>query len=246
MSGSLGVAPAYHLHHLFWNAMDWLFPVRCAGCGRMGARWCEECLDSIQPIQHQTACPACDFPELHGAPCPDCTRQPPQFDLLRSCTVYQGKMRDAIHRLKYQNDIGLGEALSRHLVKEVQNLNWQVDLICAVPLSRKKLKERGYNQSGLLARSLSWAIRSPYSAKCIQRTRETVSQVGLEASARRRNVEGAFTANPKLVSGKWVLILDDVATTSATLSACADALKIAGAQKVYGLTLARAIQIEQS
>ena len=246
MSDSLGVTPAYYLHHLFWNAMDWLFPVCCAGCGRKGVRWCDQCRDSIQPIQHQVACPACDFPELHGAFCPDCARQTPQFDVLRSCTVYQGKMRGAIHRLKYQSDIGLGEALSRHLVKEFQNLNWQVDMVCAVPLSRKKLRERGYNQSGLLAHSLAWAIKSPYLPRCILRTRETVSQVGLEANQRRRNVEGAFTANPKLVSGKRVLILDDVATTSATLSACADALKKEGAEKVYALTLARAIQIEQS
>ncbi len=149
-------------------------------------------------------------------------------------------MRTAIQRSKDYRDLGLAETLSRHLIGCLQNLAWPIDLVTAVPLSLKRIRERGFNQSDLLARPISLALRIPYQPGAVYRNRETVSQVGLTAAERRENVRDAFAARPNLVNDKNILIIDDVATTGATLNYCSTALLQSGARGVYCLTLARA------
>jgi ComF family protein len=143
--------------------------------------------------------------------------------------------------MKYKDDIGLGEALSKHLIDLYNDLKWEVDLVAAVPLSRSRLKERGYNQAGLLARPLAYAIQKPYCTGILSRKRETRSQVGLDAHQRQANVKDAFEAVDKLVRGKVILIIDDVTTTGSTIGACSQALNLAGASAVFGMTLTRAV-----
>ncbi len=236
----------FHLQHLFWNVVDWVYPPRCASCGQSGARWCSACQAQVLPIDHQKACPRCNFPFVQTEICPDCRRNPPEFEALRSVSVYQGAMRSAIHSLKYKNDLPLAECLSQVLVELFRKQDWAVDWVCAVPLSEKRQRERGYNQSGLLAQTFAWTLSIPYGKQLLARTRETRTQVGLSAQERHENVRHAFGADPTRLAGRQVLVIDDVATTSATLSACAAALKNAGAVRVYALTLARAVHIDQS
>ncbi len=238
-------SPFYSIQRFFWNAVDWLYPPSCAVCGAGGQKLCSSCQQQIIPLDHSTSCLQCDLPN-HTSLCPTCQSHPPQFDQLRSFSVYEGVIRQAIHRLKYHNDLPLADTLSCYLISLFNQASWDVDLICAVPLSSQKQRQRGYNQSALLAQILAWAVSIPYEKKAITRIRDTRSQVGLNAEERRENVKDAFRANPKLVNHKVVLVVDDIATTSATLSACAKALKEAGARNVYALTLARTIQLEQS
>jgi ComF family protein len=108
-------------------------------------------------------------------------------------------------------------------------------------LGHKRLKERGYNQVGLIALPLSLALRIPYASQALTRGHETRSQVGLTKEERRTNVRGAFCARNKEVNGRIILLIDDVATTGSTLSSCAEALYIAGARDVFALTVARAL-----
>ncbi|MGA2489261.1 MAG: hypothetical protein ABSF99_03610 [Anaerolineales bacterium] len=103
------------------------------------------------------------------------------------------------------------------------------------------MKERGYNQVGLLARPFSSIQNWHYSSKVLGRVRETRSQVGLSMKERKENISGAFCADPALASGKAILVMDDIVTSGATLAACSDALVKAGAKTVYGLTLVRAL-----
>jgi ComF family protein len=149
-------------------------------------------------------------------------------------------VREAIHRLKYKGDIGLSETFTTKLVELLVELNWKVDTVTAVPLSRQRLKQRGYNQAGLLGWPLAKALCVPYASQAIVRIRNTGSQVGLSIRERQENVRGAFGANPRFVRGKNVLIIDDVLTTGATMQACARAFLEAGAFSVYGITLAKA------
>jgi ComF family protein len=160
---------------------------------------------------------------------------------LRSWAVFGGKIRNALHRLKYQRDIGLGEALSMPLATYLRELQWPIDMIVPVPLGNARLAERGYNQAELLARPVALACAIPLKTKALLRAKETRSQVGLSAVLRRQNVAGAFEAKSSLVKEKNVLVMDDVTTSGATLDACAAALLEAGAHAVYGLTLARAV-----
>lgn len=156
--------------------------------------------------------------------------------------MYQGALREAIHALKYQKDIAMGEPLAEHLIEVFTETGWHIDLITAVPLGQARLSDRGYNQSALLARPLALHQRKPFVPKALERIRETHAQVGLSARERHVNLSGAFRARNSLVAGKSVLVIDDVTTTGATLHACALALNEAGAASVYGLTLARAVR----
>jgi ComF family protein len=186
-------------------------------------------------------CPQCGEPQAGAKLCNACQAIPPDYYSLRSFALFQGPLRKAIHRLKYERDIGLGEALSKHMI-ELYNVNkWKVDVIVPVPLSPKRHHDRGYNQASLLGRPLAYAIQKPFRTDMLVRSRETHTQVGLTAFERKRNVEGAFSTRPNLVTGKSILIIDDVTTTGSTISACAKALRQAGASAVYGLTLARAV-----
>jgi ComF family protein len=114
-------------------------------------------------------------------------------------------------------------------------------MVTPIPLSSQRYNERGYNQIAIVAFPLSMQLGLAYSSKALIRTKHTRSQVGLSALERKVNVEDAFLSDGKLVSGKSILLMDDVSTTGATISSASVALKKAGASKVFALTLARAL-----
>ena len=143
--------------------------------------------------------------------------------------------------MKYRRNIGLGEMIALQMTDFVESLQWQVHALVPVPLAKKRLKERGYNQTALVARPLSHEAGLKYMPQALQKTRETRSQVGLNASARRENVQNAYQADPRCVERRSILLMDDVATTGATIAACTESLLAAGAQEVYVLTIARAL-----
>jgi len=113
-------------------------------------------------------------------------------------------------------------------------------MLVPVPLGSKRIKERGYNQAGLIGWPLSLALDIAYAPRALSRARETRSQVGLSRAERHENVRDAFRADKRLVNGRVILLVDDVATTGVTLSSCAEALYAAGARDVFALTVARA------
>jgi len=149
-------------------------------------------------------------------------------------------VRRALHNLKYRRDIGFGEALTLPLFEFTTRLQWPINLVVPVPLGLERQNERGYNQAGLIARPLSMALGLAYEPGALTRSRQTKSQVGLTRAARYENVRDAFRADGRKVSGRTILLVDDVATTGATLSSCAEALLASGADDVFALTVARA------
>lgn len=174
-------------------------------------------------------------------PCLGCRQTPPNFTAARAWAAFQGPLRIALHRLKYQRDLALGEALSRPMIAMLSVLGWPVDLVVPVPLSKPRRAARGFNQAALLALPLALASKLPYHPRTLCRSQDTRSQVGLTVAQRKANVADAFQADGRLASGKSVLIVDDVTTTGLTLDACAQALKTAGAYQVFALTLARTV-----
>lgn len=135
----------------------------------------------------------------------------------------------------------MGDAIAFHMLPFVQKLNWQMDMIVPMPLGKKRMKERGYNQAALIAKPLAIALQVEYAPHAITRIKETRTQVGLNKLERKKNVEGAFQAGAS-VKRKSIVVLDDVSTTGATLSSIAESLCQAGAARVYALTVARALQ----
>jgi len=143
--------------------------------------------------------------------------------------------------MKYRRNIGLGESIAIQMVDFVHSLKWPIEIMMPVPLGKNRLKERGYNQVGLVARPLAYRLGLKYEPDAFWKMRETRSQVGLTVSQRRENVHNAYRADPKIVNRRSILIMDDVATTGSTISACTEALLSAGAQEIYVLTIARAL-----
>ncbi len=229
--------------------VDLLFPPRCANCRRVGAWLCSQCRAKIvrleppwcvrcgQVFEEKTAVPS-GRAAGPGGVCSDCRTHPLQIDGLRAAAYYQGPLREAIHRLKYNHSTALAPILAELLVEFLRDYPCPVDVIVPVPLHPARERARGYNQAVLLARQLAVSQKLPMWYNVVERVRATTPQVELDAAARRENMRDAFTATTQ-VAGVRVLLIDDVCTTGATMEACSTALKRRGAKSVWGLALAR-------
>jgi competence protein ComFC len=230
---------SYSLYRSLWNALDLLFPPVCGGCGKVGSRWCDECQKHVQ-ILSGPVCEVCGLPQDKDGICNTCNADRPHFRALRGWAVFEDPVRKALHSLKYRRDVALGDALNAHMLCYVKELNWPVDMVVPIPLGRRRYKERGYNQVGMIAKPMALALGIEFAPKALMRRKETRSQVGLSKQERQKNVLGAFQAAAS-VNGKNILVLDDVSTTGSTLSSSAEALLLSGAKDVYALTVARAL-----
>jgi ComF family protein len=233
-----------HWYPSFWKFIDFIFPPNCIGCGITGEKICYSCKRAINIISGGF-CEVCGDVSLiyENKLCDRCNLKIPAYEAVRSWAYYEGLLLKAIHDLKYRGNIGIGEALAQPLVVLLKKLSWKIDLVSAVPLDAKKVRQRGFNQSILIGKPLANQAGLVYSSKAIRKIRSTKSQVGLDYSQRIKNVHGAFIANTKIVTGKTILLVDDVITTGATLNACAQALTDAEARLIYGITVARAKRV---
>ena len=229
----------YQAYASIWRLIDLIFPPSCAGCGKPGVLWCAECQEKVTRIK-LPYCEKCGEPIEKSGLCKRCQARLPRYEQLISYAQFEGSIRNAIHRLKYRRDIALGLLFSEFLYGLLERMEWEIDKIVPVPLGNIRLSERGYNQSSLIAKPLAMKCQLEFDGRALFRVRDTVSQVGLSYKERRANVKDAFVAKQDHVVNKNVLLIDDVATSGATIEACTDALLEAGANKVYGLTVARA------
>ena len=177
--------------------------------------------------------------ERSAALCRDCRAAPPPLAQMRAPLRYEEPTSRLIHRLKYEGYFALGRPLARLLVDGWPGWSTPPDVIVPIPLHPRRRRRRGYNQSELLARPLAEAMGVAFSATALRRTRHTPPQVGLGPEARAANVLGAFEATAPEVVGRSVLLVDDVLTTGATMSAAAEELLAAGAASVSAYCLAR-------
>jgi ComF family protein len=206
----------------------------------MGWRWCPDCQGRV-PRLSEPFCDQCGIPTKSAEICEKCRSNPPAYRKMRSWAIFDSPIQSALHTMKYKRNISLGDMLALQMVDYFHSLHWQVEAVLPVPLGKKRLKERGYNQVGLVARPLAYNVGKDYLPLALKKTRETRSQVGLSASQRHENVKNSYQADPLVVNGKSVLLMDDVATTGSTISACTESLLLAGAKEVYVLTIARAL-----
>lgn len=179
--------------------------------------------------------------------CPACTARPPRWSRARAALVYDDASRRPVLDLKRAGRRDGLAAMGGWMARAGRDLLAEADLLVPVPLHYRRLVARGHNQSGWLAAAVSRASGVPARMDVLRRSRPTPSQAGLAARARRRNVEGAFDVRRsrlKRVEGRRIILVDDVLTTGATLTACTRALYKAGAASVDVLVLARVVRDE--
>jgi ComF family protein len=230
---------AKQVQSVAWAALDLLFPPRCVVCRCVGQELCDDCLADFHPIG-DSFCSICGEPQRTSCICRRCSINPPAYKYVRSAYLFEAGVRKAVHALKYSGRRGLAVPLAAAMAQKLPEPPPTVAL-CPVPLYPARRVQRGYNQARLLAVELArcWSLVC-LPAEALQRIRSTSSQVGLDYVARRANVSDAFAAEPVLVSGRSLLLVDDVCTTGATMNACAEVLLAAGVASVAGVTLARA------
>jgi ComF family protein len=186
-------------------------------------------------------CPRCGVPKDPGAVCTDCSNLK-AIDGIRSPFEFEGVIRGAIYQLKYDYIRALAVPLGRLLCDFFLSNPIEGEVLVPVPVHKRRLKERGYNQSALLAGELSRLLNLPLMTDSLVRVRHTRPQVRTAGGAERfDNVDGAFKCLGNGLEHRKIVLVDDVSTSGATLDACAQAIKAAGAASVWGLTLAREI-----
>jgi ComF family protein len=242
-----------------------LFPADCRICGEPLIRIsrlpvCESCLDAMRPIG-DGVCSVCGerlvsmhFRDSLGeARCGLCRRLEQPFTKAAAYGSYEGGLRELVHMLKYQQVRPAANVLGRMLAEVIAVLesHWGEAklLVVPVPLHATKLRRRGFNQSELISRAALKVVgsreRYVMCTDTVVRTRETQSQIGLTRHQRRENIRGAFrVTDPTKISGREILLVDDVFTTGTTAAECARVLRRAGAQRVWVATVARTLKAE--
>jgi ComF family protein len=236
----------------FMAFLDIIFPPRCHVCRCFLAEptdihLCDSCREKVI-IVRSPLCTICGVPFAteNGIDhtCGHCltTRRP--FAGARAAARFEGPLQELIHRFKYGNKIHLSRPLGLLTATVLGDFHPAVsaDCIVPVPLHRRRLRERGFNQSQLIGRILAKSWEIPLSVHNLRRIRWTTPQTGLSAAERERNIRGAFAVvKPDRLEGKRLLLVDDVYTTGSTVTECAKTLRQSGAKEVYVVTVARSV-----
>ena len=208
--------------NILHGALSVLLPARCVGCNAGGAYLCAACLDGVQRPPLRSA---------HGAA--------PLAGVFTPF-AYEGVARDAVHHLKYRGVRALAPEMARPMADALARASLPPFILVPVPLHRRRLHERGFNQAELLAREVARLLGAPFAAGALRRDVDTASQVAMPHRGERvRNVQDAFAVAQPPDSGASVVLVDDVTTTGATLASASRALLASGVARVYGLTFAR-------
>ncbi|MCF6179068.1 MAG: ComF family protein [Geopsychrobacter sp.] len=227
------------------GVLDLFFPAACPLClvplRGASSPFCSACSATISPLPAgHCSCCALPFASTTGSShlCADCLRRRPVYTTVSAAGLYGGALKIAVQRFKYAGSVDLDRPLGQLLLARLPDLSGD-ETIIPVPLHPARLRQRGYNQSLLLARVLAHKLRFPLEHSLLQRNIDGHSQQGLSAKARAINLASAFSAQGPL-QGRSFLLIDDVMTTGATVGACTTALLKAGATAVRVAVVARA------
>jgi ComF family protein len=222
------------LSDLSARATEVVYTSMCAECNRRGSWVCADCRASVRPISRR-GCARCGVVLRDDC---ECGSLPDEIEQLWSVYPYAGWVRSSIHRFKYEGEFARAASLAIEFDRLRGDLG-AIDLIVPVPIHRRRLRERGFNQAALMARSLAPAWGT-FARDALERQIDNDRQVGKARDDRWLNVAGAFSCpDAAAICTKRVAVIDDVITTGATMSECAVALRAAGASSVVGISLAR-------
>ena len=222
------------------DALDALFPFVCVGCGREGKSICAECEPGLPRLVPPRFCVVCAEPDVLGR-CGWCRGATVAVDGIRAPYVYSrgSLVRRALIEFKFGDVRAMAAELAGHLAECMARYDIAADAIVPVPSHPRRLRERGFNQAALLAAELGKATGMAVRESLLARTSDAPSQLSVAGRVNRwSNVAGSFVCEDT-VDGLSLLLVDDIVTSGATMSACAEALKGSGARDVWGLAVAR-------
>ncbi|KUK10896.1 MAG: Phosphoribosyltransferase [Clostridia bacterium 41_269] len=221
---------------------------KCQLCGRRAVKNAEICVVCRKELEYWTQkyneCDICGHFISQKGVCDQCSHERPPFIMARAIGPYRGILKEALYNLKFRGDRKLAVTLGRILGKKLRtSLKLRnIDYVVPVPMHNKRLKERGFNQSILIAREVAREIRRPIIENILQKKVNTVPQVQLSLNQRKTNPVNSFKVkDAEIVKNKVVLLIDDVFTTGTTVAECARELLKAGAEEVYVGTVATGI-----
>jgi ComF family protein len=234
------------------NIADVIYPPMCLGCLEILHQEKEKyfCADCREQIRYLTGsmCPVCGMAFFNSSAgshlCGNCLSNGPFFSIARAVASYETIILNTIQMFKYGRDLSIGSSLASFLANfPFPDFDFQsYSLLLPVPLHIKKLRERGFNQSLILAYALGKKKLIDVNFSLLKRHKFTLTQTGLNKKEREQNIKGAFEVSDKRkIAGKNIILIDDVYTTGATLNECAKTLLKAGAEQVAALTLARVL-----
>lgn len=251
-SKPIGLQVPSLLRDIFETAVVFLYPAECRVCeeflGVTSVPYiCNDCWQDIQFLEPPW-CDICGTPGVNGL-CDPCAISPPRYGKLRSIAFYQTTLQEAIHLFKFEKK----KVLTQHLIRLI-NARMPIDcsmaaydFVLPIPIHKKRLRERGFNQATLLANAIAGAEGVPVLTDTLVRHRHTVAQSSLDREARQQNIIGAFgIRNPDLIRGKRLLIIDDVFTTGATIREAVSELWTADPVEIDVLTVARTLESGKS
>jgi ComF family protein len=215
-----------------------VFPARCIGCERRGTPLCDACRREL-PFLPDGLCYRCGTRRAARGVCRGCRRLSSALSSVRAAFAYEGAARTAVLRLKFKSGRYLAPLMGEFLRDTLRARPLSAELVVPVPLGPRRSQQRGFNQSELLACEVAYAVGGVVVADALLR-QERPPQQTLTAAERLHNLSGAFACpRPRTVYDRRVLLVDDVVTTGATVSACADTLAEAGARWISALAFAR-------
>jgi len=230
------------------NLLDFLFPPHCLSCQVAGSYFCSDCQKNLVRVKRQI-CPQCDRASLQGEIHPAC-RTHYSLDGLVKAFSYQGEIREIIKRIKFEPYVfdavpTLTSLAADYFENDDSFIRFREFLkvkpkIIAVPLSKKRFRERGFNQAQLIGQVLAERWDLTLTENLIERIRDTKPQYTLEKKERRENIKDAFVVNPsakKNLTTPPLLLVDDIWTSGVTMREVARALKISGFKKIWGLVI---------
>ncbi|MCX5812646.1 MAG: ComF family protein [Proteobacteria bacterium] len=227
-------------HNFLKAVLEIIYPVHCGGCDKKGDILCRKCIDSLRVVEDDSTCPVCGRWLGERAVCGECIQNKRGFREGYYGFYFENRLRDAIHAFKFHGRKDVGKHLVHLINEKIISFSESFDCIIPMPVTERRLKERGFNQSFIIGEEISKITGKPVYHSILYKTRDTMDQYSLHRDERKKNIKGAFTVkNGHDMQAKRVLLVDDLFTTGYTAKEASGALLKAGAGHTLFFALAR-------
>ena len=229
------------MHSLLKTLLDIFYPLYCGGCNAAtGSTLCDDCIDAFRPVEEEKTCPICGRLIGKSIVCGACMEEKRTFRRGYFGYYFEGRLRDVIHAFKFNGRIDAGKYLVHSLKERIDTMAKEIDCIVPLPVTEKRLKERGFNQSFIIGEEIAKMTGKAIYPSVLVKTRQTKDQFSLSRKERKKNISGVFAVkNSRQISGKRVLLVDDLFTTGYTAQEASRSLLKSSAKEVIFFGLAR-------